>query len=116
MNILVVLGIALALAMDAFAVAMGVALSMGGCSRRQMLRLAWHFGLFQLGMPIIGWAAGRTIIGVIRRYDHWVAAALLVFVAGKMIHGALKKETRAPGAACPDMTRGGPLIILSLAT
>ena len=116
MNILVVLGIALALAMDAFAVAMGVGLMMGGCSRRQTLRLAWHFGVFQLGMPILGWAAGRTVIGAIRRYDHWIAAALLVLVAGKMIHGAVRKEKDGERASGPDLTRGGSLIVLSLAT
>ncbi len=117
MSFIVVLGIALALAMDAFAVAVGVGLSMRGCSSRQTFRLAGSFGLFQFAMPIIGWAAGRTVVGLIQDYDHWVAAGPLVFVGGKMILEAFRHEKGGPeGAACPDPTRGGRLLVLSLAT
>ncbi|MDD8026302.1 MAG: manganese efflux pump MntP family protein [Acidobacteriota bacterium] len=117
MSLLVVLGLALALAMDAFAVAVGVGLSMRGCSSRQTFRLAFHFGLFQFAMPILGWAAGRTVVGLIRDYDHWLAAGLLVFIGGKMMVEALRREKRGSGGAIgSDPTRGGRLVILSLAT
>ncbi len=117
MSFLVVLGIALALAMDAFAVAVGVGLSLRGCSSRQTLRLAGSFGLFQFVMPILGWAAGRSVVGLIQNYDHWLAAGLLVFIGGRMILEAVKREESRPeGAACPDPTRGGRLLVLSLAT
>lgn len=117
MSFLVVLGIAVALAMDAFAVALGVGLSLRGCSPRQTLRLAGSFGLFQFAMPLIGWAAGRSVAGLIQGFDHWVAAGLLVFVGGKMILESFeRRESAASGAACPDPTRGGRLLVLSLAT
>jgi putative Mn2+ efflux pump MntP len=54
-NHLILIGIALGLAMDALSVAIGVSISLGGTSKRQTFRLAWHFGLFQALMPIIGW-------------------------------------------------------------
>jgi putative Mn2+ efflux pump MntP len=118
MNILVVLGIALALAMDAFAVAIGVSLAMRGCTPTQTVRLALHFGLFQFAMPILGWAAGRTVVGAIQAFDHWVAAGLLVFIGGKMMVEALKKDgpEGEPGVLCPDQTRGRRVLVLSLAT
>ncbi len=117
MNLLVVLGIAVALAMDAFAVAIGVSLMMGGCSTRQMLRLAGSFGLFQFLMPILGWAAGHSVQKRIAKFDHWIAAGLLIFVALKMIKEALeKKRDGSETASCPDMTRGHRLLMLSLAT
>lgn len=113
----VVLALALALAMDAFAVAIGVSLVMRGCSPRQSLRLALSFGAFQFAMPILGWAAGRTVDRYIRDYDHWIAAGLLVVVAARMIHGAFKDKTKEDrGASCPDLTRGGHLWLLSIAT
>jgi len=115
-NLGVVLAIALALAMDAFAVSIGVSLVMRGCSMRQTLRMAGSFGLFQFVMPVIGWAAGRTVSRYIEDYDHWIAAGLLVFIAVRMIAGALKKEGDREGASCPDLTRGGRLLMLSLAT
>jgi putative Mn2+ efflux pump MntP len=111
-----VLAVALALAMDAFAVSIGVSLSMRGCSLRQTLRLAASFGLFQFAMPVIGWAAGRTISRAIESFDHWLAAGLLVFVAVRMSAGALGKKKPGKTAAGPDMTRGGRLVLLSLAT
>ena len=117
MNLFVVLGIAVALAMDAFAVAIGVSLMMGGCSTRQMLRLAGSFGLFQFFMPILGWLAGHTVQKRIEKFDHWIAAGLLLFVAAKMIKEALEKKRDGPEAdSCPDMTRGHRLLMLSLAT
>jgi len=112
----VILALALALAMDAFAVSVGASLAMRGCTGRQTLRMAGSFGLFQFLMPLVGWAAGRTVARLIERFDHWVAAGLLVFVAGRMVVEALEKKGEAEAAACPDQTRGGRLLILSLAT
>jgi putative Mn2+ efflux pump MntP len=117
MSFPVVLGLAVALAMDAFAVSIGVSLMMGGCSTRQMLRLSLSFGLFQFFMPVLGWLAGHTVEKHIRTFDHWIAAGLLLFVAVKMIKEAVEKsrDGAAPGS-CPDMTRGHRLLMLSLAT
>jgi putative Mn2+ efflux pump MntP len=112
----VILAIALALAMDAFAVSIGVSLVMRGCTPRQTLRMSASFGLFQFFMPIIGWAAGRTIVGLIQNFDHWIAAGLLVFVGGKMVLEVFHGEKEKESAACLDKTRGGHLILLSLAT
>ncbi len=113
----VLLAIALGMAMDTFAVAVGVSLVMRGCTAKQTLRMAGSFGVFQFVMPIIGWAVGRTVVDLIRDYDHWVAAGLLVFVGGKMILEAFEREkSEEPEASCPDKTRGGRLLLLSLAT
>ena len=115
MNILVILGIALALAMDALAVALGLGLSLKPATGRQTFRLAFHFGLFQFMMPVVGWAAGETLVRRIERYDHWVAFALLVFVGGKMIFEAFRLEKEL-GPERPDPTRGISLLVLSVAT
>lgn len=115
MNVLFVLGVALALAMDAFAVAVGLSLARDGLRGAQSLRLAFHFGLFQFVMPIAGWAAGQTVVKFIADYDHWIAAGLLVFVGGKMIVESFHKEEEIERKAA-DMTKGFPLILLSVAT
>lgn len=115
MNPLLVLGIALALAMDAFAVSLGLACALKGLTSAQSFRLALHFGLFQFGMPILGWLAGARILGLLDRVDHWVAAGLLAFVGGRMIYEAfhLSEEEKA---CRPDQTRGKPLLVLAVAT
>lgn len=105
--------LAVALAMDAFAVAVATGVSLRRVSGRQTFRLAYHFGLFQALMPILGWAAGRTFARAIEAVDHWAAFGLLAFVGGHMLWEALRCEGQR---AKSDPTRGLSLIVLSLAT
>jgi manganese efflux pump family protein len=106
--------VALALAMDAFAVAIVTGLTVSPLTRRHVFRLAFHFGLFQALMPALGWAAGKAVHTYIETFDHWIAFGLLAFVGGKMAWGALKHEDEkaAPG----DPTSGWQLVLLSIAT
>ena len=108
------LALAVALAMDAFAVSIASGVSLRTVSARQTFRLAWHFGLFQAMMPVIGWSAGFTIRSRIEAYDHWVAFALLVFVAQGMLRSAFKGEPAAADAK--DPTKGMTMVMLSVAT
>lgn len=104
--------IAIALAMDAFAVAIATGVALKAVSKRQTFRLAWHFGLFQALMPIIGWYLGSTVRSYIENYAHWVAFALLGYIGYKMIKEAFEEDDGSKG----DPTRGMSLIILSVAT
>ena len=113
MDLLTLLGLAVALAMDAFAVALGAGLVLQPLTARHVFRLAFHFGLFQAVMPILGWGAGAAVQRYIERWDHWVAFGLLAFIGGRMIHEALRpREERLPS----DPTRGLSLVVLSIAT
>lgn len=115
MNLLLILGIAVGLAMDTFAVAIATSISLGKVSKRQLFRFSWHFGLFQALMPLAGWALGQTVAVYISTVDHWLAFGLLTYVGGKAIWSAFKKdpETDSPKS---DPTRGASLVMLSLAT
>jgi putative Mn2+ efflux pump MntP len=105
--------IAFGLAMDAFAVSLGIGTSQISYSTRSRLRLAFHFGIFQAGMTLIGWLGGTTIESLIRDFDHWVAFALLAYVGGKMIWESLHDD---PERYSSDPTRGGLMVLLSVAT
>lgn len=108
------LALAVALAMDAFAVSIAAGVSLRTVSARQTFRLAWHFGLFQAMMPVIGWSAGFTVRSRIEAYDHWVAFALLTFVAQGMLRSAFKGEPAEADAK--DPTKGMTMVMLSVAT
>ena len=108
------LALAVALAMDAFAVSIASGVSLRTVSARQTFRLAWHFGLFQALMPVIGWSAGLTIRSHIEAYDHSVAFALLVFVAQGMLRSAFKGDS--VDADAKDPTKGMTMVMLSVAT
>ncbi len=106
--------IAVALAMDAFAVSIVTGVSLKDVSFRQTFRLSWHFGLFQAMMPVIGWGAGLSIRVYIERYDHWVAFVLLAFVGINMIREAFQHDKGEEQKK--DPTKGVTLVILSVAT
>ena len=106
-------GLALALSMDAFAVSIAVGLKLASVTPRHVFRLAFHFGLFQFLMPVIGWLAGQEVAAQISGFDHWVAFTLLAFVGGKMLWEARGEEEPEQRA---DPTSGLTLVTLSLAT
>jgi putative Mn2+ efflux pump MntP len=110
---LTLLGTAWALAMDAFAVSAAVAASLPNMTARHNFRLAWHFGLFQAGMPILGWFGGAALSSIITSVDHWIAFGLLVFLGLRMIWESRHPETRGEDY---DPTRGWSLVSLSVAT
>lgn len=114
MSALTLLGIAIGLAMDAFAVAIGAGLQLCQVTNRQKFRLAWHFGLFQAFMPVLGWLAGLTLVEYIEPVDHWIAFGLLAVIGGKMIYEALKHQEQEVDRC--DPTKGWSLVLLSIAT
>lgn len=114
MDWLSLLAIAVALAMDAFAVAVVTGITLECMKKRQVLRMALSFGGFQAMMPALGWLAGRAVHEYISSVDHWVAFGLLAFVGGRMIWGVLA-GTEERSCAC-DPTRGWELLMLSVAT
>jgi manganese efflux pump family protein len=106
--------VAIALAMDAFAVAIVTGITLQPLTRKHVFRLAFHFGLFQALMPMIGWAAGHAVYDYIAAVDHWIAFGLLAFVGGKMIWGALHGDDDHKYST--DPTSGWTLVVLSVAT
>lgn len=113
MDYITLLGIALALAMDAFAVALAAGAVLNPLTQRHLFRLGFHFGLFQALMPIGGWMIGMAVQKWISAYDHWIAFVLLAFVGVRMIKEAFDgKEDKA----MVDPTKGLTMVMLSVAT
>jgi len=121
-----VLVLAVGLGMDAMSVCMAVGVRWHGPGQR--FRLAWHMGLFQFLMPILGWLAGQQLAGLLSSIGTFVAAGLVFAVGAKMMYEALRSR---PGAVAEkaehliqdelhirrrDPTRGWSLMALSLAT
>ena len=114
MDFLTLIGIAFALAMDAFAVALAAGLSLPELTGRHLFRFGFHFGLFQALMPVIGWLAGISVREQIESFDHWLAFALLSLVGGKMLWEAWHGDEDTPREG--DPTKGLSLVMLSIAT
>lgn len=114
MELLTIFGIAIALAMDAFAVALAAGVTLERITGRHLFRFGFHFGLFQALMPVIGWLAGITVQQWISDYDHWIAFGLLAFVGIKMIREAFAEDEAE--ASSTDPTRGLTMVMLAVAT
>ena len=107
--------IAVALSMDAFAVAVCKGLSMRRLHWGRAAVIALLFGGFQALMPLLGWLLGTQFEQYITAFDHWIAFALLAFIGGKMIWESRKSEEEA-AAACDDRLDLGELLVLAVAT
>lgn len=105
--------VAVGLAMDAFAVSLGV--GSGGRAKdfKAKFRLSFHFGFFQAAMTVLGWLLGSTVAAFIDGLSHWVALALLGYVGINMLHSGLSSKKEIFSA---DPSRGKTLLMLCVAT
>ena len=96
MSIVELLLLAIALAMDAFA----VSICKGLCSKENYIKTglvcgAW-FGIFQALMPFLGWLLASLVADYVESIAAYIAFVLLVFLGVKMIVEAIKE-----GDTCP---------------
>jgi putative Mn2+ efflux pump MntP len=113
MEFITVLFISIGLAMDAFAVSLGIGTAGQIYNLRGKIRLAAHFGIFQSGMTALGWLAGSTVVRYVEDFDHWIAFVLLAYVGISLIRSGLDKEGKAFEQ---DPSTGKMLVLLSFAT
>ena len=94
MNLLDIILLAVALAMDCFTVSIvsGVISPQQSnhhssflISHSSLLRMAFLFGFFQAMMPLLGWLGISHFQAYMEAYDHWIAFGLLGFIGGKMV-------------------------------
>ena len=90
MEFFTILIIAVALAMDAFAVSVASGAAYRQLNIKHTLRIAVFFGGFQAFMPLLGALAGLSFREHIENYDHWIAFAILFAVGIKMIYESFK--------------------------
>jgi putative Mn2+ efflux pump MntP len=102
-----------ALAMDAFSVSISAGIVIGTPGPRHFFRLAFHFGLFQFMMPIIGYGGGIYLEKYIKSFAHWIAFGLLLFIGLKMLWEAIGDNEENTQR---DPSKGINLIMLSIAT
>lgn len=87
MNFIALIFTAFALSMDAFAVSITKGMTIKNLKKSTALKMALAFGVFQGGMPLLGWALGISFESYIKSIDHWIAFILLGFIGFNMIKG-----------------------------
>ena len=94
MPLIELFAIGLGVAMDAFAIAICLALSLQKPNYRQALVVALYFGIFQALMPLLGYLLGSQFALIISSFDHWVAFGVLTIIGIKMILESRKSSTQ----------------------
>ncbi|MBE6655379.1 MAG: manganese efflux pump [Ruminococcaceae bacterium] len=96
MSVIELLLLAVALAMDAFAVSICKGLSSKESYIKTGLVCGAWFGIFQALMPFLGWLLASLVATYVESVSAYIAFILLVFLGGKMIFEAIKE-----GDTCP---------------
>ena len=117
MILLQVLGIAVALSIDAMVGALCWSATCTHVTTKHIFQFAAAFGFFQFLMPLAGGLAGHTVADLVSAWDHWIAFALLAWVSVSMVREALSDEEEAPELCqvCGTIP-WGTLLTLSVAT
>lgn len=102
--------LAIALSMDAFAVSIG--LGSKGDIKGLAFKAGLFFGVFQALMPMIGYLAGRGVLGWVEDYAPWIAFALLAAIGAKMIYEGLHEGVEEVISTITNKT----MLLLAIAT
>lgn len=89
MNIIEIIMISIAVAMDAFAVSICKGLSVHRLRTKHYLSCGLYFGFFQGLMTFIGFILGVQFQSRIEKIDHWIAFSLLCYIGINMIVEAI---------------------------
>ena len=91
MNFIALIFTAFALSMDAFAVSITKGITIKNLKKSTAVKMALAFGLFQGGMPLLGWILGISFESYIKSIDHWIAFLVLGFIGFNMIKGFIEE-------------------------
>ena len=98
-----------ALSMDAAAVGMANGMAEPRMSRQKTLLIALFFGVFQGGMPLLGYFGSSVFSSLVGRIAPYLSFMLLLFLGGKMLIDAASEEeerflVRREGLHLPALT------------
>ena len=96
MGIVELLLLAVALAMDAFAVSICKGLSSKESYIKTGLVCGAWFGVFQALMPFLGWLLASLVAAYVESVSAYIAFLLLVFLGAKMVFEAVKEGDSRP--------------------
>ena len=107
--------LSLSLAMDCFAISCVVGMLQPDLEKRFVWRFSLAFGIFQGGMPLIGWLFGESLLGPLEKAGPFIAFGILAFIGGKMLIESFKKNDDEKPEHL-DITKWKNVVLLAVAT
>ena len=111
MDILSLLFLAVALAMDAFSAAVTDGMIVKKIRFYDAIKVGLFFGVFQFLMPCIGNLVSGFATDIVERFDHWIAFVLLGFLGLHMIW-----ESRTEQEIPKNPLKNSSLLLAAIAT
>lgn len=111
MSIFSIIFLAVALAMDAFSVAVTDGMIVKDIRARDAFKISLFFGAFQFLMPCIGNFLSSFAADYIESVDHWIAFFLLSFLGIRMII-----ESRSEHEIPKNPLKNSTLFLMAIAT
>jgi putative Mn2+ efflux pump MntP len=93
--------VAIAVSMDAFAIAICKGLSVEKVEKKHLISAGLWFGGAQAIMPLIGYLLGTTFKDFIESVDHWISFVFLAVIGINMIFESFKKAERLDSSFSP---------------
>lgn len=116
MSLISVIVIAFILSLDAFAVSISCGIKLGCLIRRKILKIALYFGLFQAGMPLLGWFLGHYIKDYVEAYANYLSFAIFLLLGLKTLYDSFYGESDDEGdAGCNNCKCDNQWCIFNLA-
>lgn len=115
MGMVEIVFIAIGLSMDAFAVSLTNGLVCPNSANQKLKIMPIFFGVFQAGMPLLGYYAGNLFAEAIEQTSGIVILIILGFIGGKMILDGIR-ELRYPEIESCTIFTYKTLIMQSIAT
>lgn len=112
MELIEIILVSVALAMDAFAISVCKGLSMKKMNWKKAALVGVYFGGFQALMPMIGFFLGSSFESLVISIDHWIAFILLGIIGANMIKESFGEDE----GACDDDTSFKTMLVLAVAT
>ena len=117
MGIFQIILISIGLAMDAFAVALANGMALSCAKISHAVKFGIYFGVFQMGMALIGWWTGSSFAGYMVDLAHWVAFILLTIIGINMLIDGIKKQSHwVSKCTDADILKVGNMLMLAVAT
>lgn len=92
MSVIEIFLIAIAVSLDAFAVALCKGFGMQKIRYSQCFIIALFFGGFQLIMPLIGWGLSFHVHKYISSLDHWIVFFILSSIGANMMYESFQPQ------------------------
>lgn len=114
MSFIEIILLATGLSMDSLAVSVAGGAAIQKLKIHNILKIAVVLGIFQAGMTVIGYIAGKGFEKYICTFDHWIAFILLFYLGSKMIYDEI--QNKEEDSCCFNPLNNKTLAGLGIAT